>query len=279
MINKLQAVFITSIIGALAVHNGICVKIIGGQDAKTGTATYMVSIQNATEHICGGILIDKQWVLTSADCVEEARRVVIGKHSLKYAKGNNIFRPIEKKKHPKYNKKKEWNNLALLKLDKAIKSKKFAKTLSLPKSPRDIKPGTKCKVFGWGQTTRDDKDPSDTLQETTVTIIDRKTCNSRKYYNQDPVINDDMMCAGDKPENYAKMCRGDAGGPLICKSLFLKVESLTGIAIFGKGCDVKDKPGIYTRLTKNYIEWIKKTIKSKTNNTSIEQKLSETTDY
>ncbi|XP_059845402.1 granzyme K-like [Hypanus sabinus] len=279
MINKLQAVFITSIIGALAVHNGTCVKIVGGHDAKRGTGTYMASIQNANGHICGGVLIDKQWVLTTANCVANGLTVVIGTRSLKDAKKDNKFRSIETIIHKKYNKKNEWNNLALLKLDKAVKLNRFAKTLSLPRSPRDTKPGTKCKVLGWGQTAENDEDLPDILQETTVIIIDRKTCNSRKYYNESPVINDDMLCAAGKPDNQAKMCRGDAGGPLICKSSFLKVESLTGIAIFEKGCEHKDKPGIYTRLSKIYTKWIKEKIKSKTNNTSIEQKLSETTDY
>ncbi|XP_072921389.1 transmembrane protease serine 9-like [Hemitrygon akajei] len=255
-----------------------CVKIVGGHDAKRGTGTYMASIQNANGHMCGGVLIDKQWVLTSANCVANGLTVVIGTRSLKDVKEDNKFKSIETKIHEKYNKKKEWNNLALLKLDKAVKLNKFAKTL-WPRSPKDVKPGTNCKVLGWGQTAEDDTDLPDILQETTVIIIDQKTCNSRKYYNKSPVVNDDMLCAAGKSENQAKMCNGDVGGPLICKSQFLKVESLTGIAIFEKGCERKDKPGIYTHLSKKYINWIKKKIKSKTNNTSIEQKLSETTDY
>ncbi|XP_069780452.1 granzyme K-like isoform X2 [Narcine bancroftii] len=234
----------------------------------------MASIQKSNEHICGGILIEKHWVLTSANCTvsKNALTVVIGTHSLMNRRGKQVFKVIQTKVHPKYNKKSEQNSLALFKLDKAAKLNKSVKIMSLPKSTKDIKPGKKCKVLGWGQTTVYDDDPSDTLQERTVTIIDRKTCNTEKYFNRDPVVTDDMLCAGEKPGDQAKMCRGDAGGPILCKSKFQKRKSLSGIAIFGKGCDLKDKPGIYTRLTNIYLQWIKKTIKSKTNDIEIEQK-------
>ncbi|XP_051899699.1 granzyme K-like [Pristis pectinata] len=272
MITMLQGVFITSIISALAVQDCTCVKIIGGQDAKPGTGSYMALIKDTAENFCGGILIDKLWVLTSANCVVKQLSVSIGTHSFKDRKEAQTFEVVEAKVHNKYNIKTEWNNLALLKLNTTAKLNKLVKTLSLPKSAKDIKPGTKCKVLGWGQTTPKDEDPSDILQETTVTIIDRKICNSEGYYNKNPVVNDDMLCAGDESGKQAKMCRGDIGGPLICKSSSLKSKSLTGIAIFAKGCDVKKKPGIYTRLSNKYIQWIKKTIKSKTKNISIEQK-------
>ncbi|XP_078266010.1 transmembrane protease serine 9-like [Rhinoraja longicauda] len=254
-----------------AVEQSICVKIIGGHDAKPGSGSYVASIQTSNEHFCGGILIEKRWVLTSVNCILKQMSVVIGTHSLKDKKKAQTFKVINVIKHPKYDSKTERNNLALLKLDKAAKLNKLVKILPLPKSAKDIKPGTKCKVLGWGQTTADDTDPSDTLQETTVTIIDRKTCNNQKYYKGKPVITDDMICAGDKTGGQAKMCRGDAGGPLICKSSFLKKNILSGIAIFGMGCEVKFKPGIYTHLSNKYLQWIKKTIKSKTNDISMDQ--------
>ena len=31
---------------------------------------------------------------------------------------------------------------------------------------------------------------------TNVTVIDRVECNSSKYYNRNPVITDNMICAG-----------------------------------------------------------------------------------
>ncbi|XP_072920041.1 granzyme K-like isoform X2 [Hemitrygon akajei] len=48
--------------------------------------------------------------------------------------------------------------------------------------------------------------------------------------------------------------KGDSGGPLICKKMY------TGIVSFGKGCAIVKKPGVYTLLTKKYIDWIRDTI-------------------
>lgn len=50
--------------------------------------------------------------------------------------------------------------------------------------------------------------------------------------------------------------QGDSGGPLICNNI------LRGITAFGKQnkCGTVDGPGVYTRLTKQYLQWIRKTI-------------------
>ncbi|KFV03573.1 Granzyme A, partial [Tauraco erythrolophus] len=50
--------------------------------------------------------------------------------------------------------------------------------------------------------------------------------------------------------------QGDSGGPLICN------KEMRGITSFGKKnkCGTVDGPGVYTRLTKQYVQWIRKTI-------------------
>ncbi|XP_067853473.1 transmembrane protease serine 9-like [Heptranchias perlo] len=275
MANVRQATFIVSVIYALAGQGCVCVEIIGGRDVKSGSGSYMASIQSANEHVCGGTLIHAQWVLTSANCAVYffkggINRVVLGAHALEKKKGSQEFKVIDPKPHPEYDRNTEQNNLALLRLDRAAKLNKFVKVFSLPKSTKYIKNGTTCTVLGWGQTDVDDNDPSDTLKELSVIVISQHTCNSKNYYNHQPVITDDMICAGDN-KGRARTCAGDAGGPLICKNGFLKKKQLSGIAGFEKGCDVVNKPGIYTRLSNNYLKWIKKIIKGQTNNIKIEQ--------
>jgi hypothetical protein len=45
-------------------------KIVGGNRAKPGDWAWQVSIRRGTYHICGGTLINSQWVLTAAHCVD-----------------------------------------------------------------------------------------------------------------------------------------------------------------------------------------------------------------
>ena len=47
-------------------------RIVGGKDAKDGEFPWQVSIRNLAgigySHFCGGSIIDKKWILTSAAC-------------------------------------------------------------------------------------------------------------------------------------------------------------------------------------------------------------------
>ena len=49
-------------------------RIHGGEDASEGEFPYIISIRriaNAFKHMCAGVLIDPEWVLTTAFCVGE----------------------------------------------------------------------------------------------------------------------------------------------------------------------------------------------------------------
>ncbi|RXN26955.1 ankycorbin-like protein [Labeo rohita] len=173
------------------------VSIIGGKDVKK-PLPWMVSIQKDEAHVCGGILIHNQWVLTAAFCKitpTSSVTVLIGSLSLsKVSKGAQRV-GIHSYKYPKtFNAETKQDDIMLIKLNKKVKGK----PQKIPKKEKDVPLGTNCVVTGWGTTNVKDSKPSDKLQMLEVMVMLRKRCNL--YYNGHPVITEDMLCAGGKQE-------------------------------------------------------------------------------
>lgn len=113
-------------------------------------------------------------------------------------KVNNI---LAKNKLPKKIKKNKAQYIKIVcyvfQLEKKVQLKKNkVEKKNIPKSGKDIPAGTKCEVRGWGTTQVNERKASDTLQEVEVTVVDKALCNC--YYNNNPKITEDMLCAGNK---------------------------------------------------------------------------------
>ncbi|XP_054166444.1 plasma kallikrein-like [Oppia nitens] len=245
-------------------------RVIGGENSSENAWPWMAQIKmNKKKHpICGGSLISDRWVLTAAHCfddyfknIDKATKItsiVLGQTNLKKESRIMVTKKVKNIiLHDYYDVKKVINDIALIELDGTPLdldvSNKDLEPICLPYNNYKLK-SNDCMVTGWGDV--DDKGTDATiLQQLKMPIIGDSSCKTMsKNFN-----NSIQLCAGHLI-GLKDTCHGDSGGPLNCQ-LNSDVYVIEGITSYGKGCNGKDSPGVYTRVS-NFKEWIKE----KTNN-------------
>ncbi|XP_038125866.1 vitamin K-dependent protein C isoform X2 [Cyprinodon tularosa] len=253
----------TSSCGQILIHRseysepveGLLPWTLGGEVGKKGESPWQVLLLNEKGIFhCGGVLIDENWVLTAAHCLQNTFKfsVRLGDYERFRNEGTEVLLRVTKTfKHPKYNSMTEDNDIALLRLQSPAPLSKYIVPICLPGRSLAEKVlhlnGTTTVVTGWG---KDDTGKlSSALNFIKVPLVNHSFCRQQMFPHD---LTNNVLCAGILGERI-DACEGDSGGPMV--TLYRDTWFLIGLVSWGEGCGMVDKLGIYTKVS-NYNEWI-----------------------
>ncbi|KAJ8715591.1 hypothetical protein PYW07_010073 [Mythimna separata] len=225
-------------------------RILFSKRTEKGKRSYMVYLQltkeSAKAHkyrgwLCGGVIVDPYYVLTSAACVEDADRFYIVSGTTKFVDSFDykndecvckhrrkvVWKCIPKNYKFDFQDSIKWssNDIAIVKVDKAFKlgvqekgCEFAAECIQYNNISRDLeKPGTKGWIAGWGsgnnfregvyrrQGPHIPKN-SKCLQEAKVCIMDNEQCAKKWAQRFREIITQYMICTKDVMKRLSELC-------------------------------------------------------------------------
>lgn len=235
-------------------------RLIGGTNAPWGQFPSAVSINTTFNVHCGGAVVDRQHVLTAAQCVFNANQRLIDPYWITVRAGDIALAPVGARRqtrkvshifvHPQFNIRTLENDVAVLRLDRPYDLP--SNTINLANRTRRIVPnGANCQFAGWGATTAALNAPVNVLQRfLPMTVNDRDMCNQANMHAGRML--ESHLCAGNTGgSNNAAPCNGNAGTGLYCE------RALVGTLSFGLNCGAANNPPVFTQV-RFYNDWIER---------------------
>ena len=234
--------------------------IVGGQNASILDHPWQVSLRSTFGGaFCGGSVIDAEWVLTAAHCVEGTSagslRVVAGITRQSQASSGQVRPVAQILRYPGYTRPETGKDVALLRLSAPLDLGDAAVAAIPLVTPADAAAGltaagVTARVSGWGTLFSGGSTP-DVLQVVEVPLVSASAAQSA--YGSTP-LTDDQLGAGVLGSGGRDSCQGDSGGPLTVPDAF-GGRKLAGVVSWGFGCGSARYPGMYARVS-SFTSWI-----------------------
>ncbi|XP_044262358.1 venom protease-like [Tribolium madens] len=241
--------------------------IFGGSASQSREFPHMAALGygQPIEWLCGGSLISERYVLTAAHCLAtsnlgELVKVRLGDLDLQSVADDaqaQDYTVSQKIIHPNYHAPAQYDDIALIKLDKDVQFSPSIAPICLETLTN--LPNYNFIATGWGKTEVEGPQ-SDILMKVDLEYFSNQICrqnyaNVASEYLSKGIDDKSQICAGSRTTEK-DTCQGDSGGPL---QIRIDVLYLVGITSFGKICGIPNSPGVYTRVS-YYVPWIEKIV-------------------
>ncbi|CAF1112549.1 unnamed protein product [Rotaria sordida] len=231
-------------------------KIVGGVQSLRGDWPWSCSMRSGSSksHICGGSLINGQWIVTAAHCVSNGAspstyRWLCGLHDRNSQdEWTQEFTSIRYVVHPQYDSRNIRNDIAVFKISNTdITFTDYIMPACFP-AATDTYEGRMGVAMGWG-TLSSGGSLATQHMEVGLLVLPDATCT--REFGSTTVNTATQICAGERGDNK-DTCQGDSGGPLVVKHDDDGLWRLIGLTSWGYGCgDI----GVYTR-TSAFLNWV-----------------------
>lgn len=241
-------------------------RIVGGFPTTIRENPWQVALiqglvaEPMRSQFCGGSIIDPEWVITAAHCMDNfivnkiPARVNVVAGTTRYKEGGQRVAVKRISVHPGWNRENNDNDVALLQLSQRLTSTPIMRPIQLVAAGTAFAAPIPLQVTGWGATSEGGSG-SEALLAAIVPLVSNSVCNARDSYAGRVTAN--MFCAGNR-DGGRDSCQGDSGGPIW--ATIGGNKTLVGVVSFGDGCAKRLKYGVYTRLA-NYTAWAQQTMR------------------
>jgi secreted trypsin-like serine protease len=203
--------------------------------------------------VCGGTLINANYVITAAHCVGTKNgadiTLVAGMHNrTSTTETTRQFRTVQSiYVHPNYDTVTNMNDIAVLRVSTPFTFDKYVQPACLPGG--EPKPNDQVAIIGWGAQVFAGT-VHDTLKQAYTKIVGN--CD----YWWPSLDSSKQICVANAVDG-SSACHGDSGGPILAQYNGQYVVS--GIASYVNDCNTKgstNSPNVYTRVAA-HKPWIK----------------------